>query len=180
MDRILFLCTGNSARSQIAEGLARALGGDRVEVWSAGIEPKGIHPLAVRVMAEREIDIAGQWPLAPGWYAVGRYNYSLLERRLLEGIAGLEYNAGCWVFRAVFQRLQAATQTTSTALMFQLEFNGFGGIRSGDVVEFLKRQVPGYAVTNPASGELVPPGMRSRCMPNMRRPGSAGRTATTN
>ncbi len=110
--------------------------------------------------ALRQIDVAGQWPVAPGWYAVGRYNYSLLERRLLEGIAGLEYNAGCWVFRTVFQRLQAAAQTTSTALMFQLEFNGFGGIRSGDVVEFLKRQVPGYAVTNPGSGDLVPPGVR--------------------
>ena len=60
MDRILFLCTGNSARSQMAEGLARALGGDRVEVWSAGIEPKGVHPLAVRAMAERGIDIARQ------------------------------------------------------------------------------------------------------------------------
>jgi arsenate reductase len=60
MDRILFLCTGNSARSQMAEGLARALGGDRVEVWSAGIEPKGVHPLAVRAMAERHIDISKQ------------------------------------------------------------------------------------------------------------------------
>jgi arsenate reductase len=60
MDRILFLCTGNSARSQMAEGLARAMGGDRVEVWSAGIEPKGVHPLAVRAMAERGIDIARQ------------------------------------------------------------------------------------------------------------------------
>jgi arsenate reductase (thioredoxin) len=60
MDRILFLCTGNSARSQMAEGLARALGGEGVEVWSAGIAPKGIHPLAVRVMAERGIDISGQ------------------------------------------------------------------------------------------------------------------------
>ena len=60
MDRILFLCTGNSARSQMAEGLARALGGDRVEVWSAGIEPKGVHPLAVRAMAERNIDISRQ------------------------------------------------------------------------------------------------------------------------
>jgi LPS-assembly protein len=110
--------------------------------------------------ALRQIDVAAQWPLAPGWFAVGRYNYSLLERRLLEGIAGIEHNAGCWVFRAVFQRLQAATQTTSTAFMFQLEFNGFGGIRSGDVAEFLKRQVPGYAVTNPAAGDLVPPGLR--------------------
>ena len=60
MDRILFLCTGNSARSQMAEGLARALGGDRVQAWSAGIEPKGVHPLAVRAMAEREIDISKQ------------------------------------------------------------------------------------------------------------------------
>jgi arsenate reductase (thioredoxin) len=60
MDRILFLCTGNSARSQMAEGLARALGGDGVQVWSAGIEPKGVHPLAVRVMAERGIDISKQ------------------------------------------------------------------------------------------------------------------------
>ena len=60
MDRILFLCTGNSARSQMAEGLARALGGSRVQVWSAGIEPKGVHPLAVRAMAERGIDISGQ------------------------------------------------------------------------------------------------------------------------
>ena len=60
MDRILFLCTGNSARSQMAEGLARALGGERVQVWSAGIEPKGVHPLAVRAMAERGIDISGQ------------------------------------------------------------------------------------------------------------------------
>jgi arsenate reductase len=60
MDRILFLCTGNSARSQMAEGLARALGGERVQVWSAGIEPKTVHPLAVRAMAERGIDISLQ------------------------------------------------------------------------------------------------------------------------
>ena len=60
MDRILFLCTGNSARSQMAEGLARALGGGGIQVWSAGIAPKGVHPLAVRAMAERGIDISGQ------------------------------------------------------------------------------------------------------------------------
>lgn len=60
MDRILFLCTGNSARSQMAEGLARVLGGGQVQAWSAGIAPKGVHPLAVRAMAERGIDISGQ------------------------------------------------------------------------------------------------------------------------
>jgi len=58
--RVLFLCTGNSARSQMAEGFARHLGGGRVEPFSAGLEPKGLHPLAVAVMREIEIDISTQ------------------------------------------------------------------------------------------------------------------------
>ncbi|QGP93304.1 Arsenate reductase [Neomoorella glycerini] len=57
---ILFLCTGNSCRSQMAEGFARALGGDKVEVYSAGIEPAGLNPRAVAVMAEAGIDISRQ------------------------------------------------------------------------------------------------------------------------
>lgn len=57
--RILVLCTGNSARSQIAEGLFRAKAGDQVEVESAGTKPKGLNPLAVEVMKEIEIDISG-------------------------------------------------------------------------------------------------------------------------
>ncbi len=56
--RILFLCTGNSCRSQMAEGWARHLGGDRVEVASAGIETHGLNPRAVAVMAEAGVDIA--------------------------------------------------------------------------------------------------------------------------
>ncbi|HEY4593337.1 MAG TPA: arsenate reductase ArsC [Thermoanaerobaculia bacterium] len=57
---VLFLCTHNSARSQMAEGILRELGGDRVEVASAGTEATRVHPLAVREMAERGIDISGQ------------------------------------------------------------------------------------------------------------------------
>ena len=59
--RVIFLCTGNSARSQMAEGLARSLSRGAVEVHSAGLEPKGIHPLAVAVMDEIGIDIRKQW-----------------------------------------------------------------------------------------------------------------------
>lgn len=58
--RVLFLCTANSARSQMAEGLARHLAGERLEVASAGAEPSSVHPMALRVMAERGIDITGQ------------------------------------------------------------------------------------------------------------------------
>ena len=109
-----------------------------------------------------QVDISGQWPVQPGWYAIGRYNYSIRDRRVLEGIAGIEYNAGCWVFRGVFQRLQAATQTTSTGIYMQLEFNGLGQIGSDDTVDFLRRSVPGYARTNPTDPQLVPPSLRRR------------------
>lgn len=57
---ILFLCTGNSCRSQMAEGWARALGGERFAVESAGIEAHGKNPRAIAVMAEAGLDISGQ------------------------------------------------------------------------------------------------------------------------
>jgi arsenate reductase (thioredoxin) len=59
--RVLFVCTHNSARSQMAEGLLRTLGGDRYEVHSAGTEARGVNPLAIRAMAEIGIDISGHW-----------------------------------------------------------------------------------------------------------------------
>ena len=58
--KILFLCTGNSCRSQMAEGWARALKGDVIEPYSAGIEKHGINERAVSVMAEAGVDISGQ------------------------------------------------------------------------------------------------------------------------
>ena len=57
--KILFLCTGNSCRSQMAEGWGRHLKGDRVEFFSAGIETHGLNPNAVKVMAEAGVDISG-------------------------------------------------------------------------------------------------------------------------
>jgi len=57
--KVLFLCTGNSCRSQMAEGWARRLKGDVIEAYSAGIETHGLNPHAVRVMAEAGVDISG-------------------------------------------------------------------------------------------------------------------------
>lgn len=58
--KILVLCTGNSARSQMAEGLLRQYGGRRMDVHSAGTQPKGLNPLAVQAMAKIGIDISAQ------------------------------------------------------------------------------------------------------------------------
>ena len=60
LKRVLFLCTGNSARSQMAEGLLRHLAGDKFEVFSAGVRPTQLNPLAIKVMSEIGIDISKQ------------------------------------------------------------------------------------------------------------------------
>ncbi len=59
--KVLFLCTGNACRSQMAEGWARALKSDEIEVFSAGVAPCYVHPRAIRVMAEAGVDISGQY-----------------------------------------------------------------------------------------------------------------------
>ncbi len=58
--KVLFLCTGNSARSQMVEAFLRKFAGDRFEVFSAGIDPQGIHPWATKVMEEMGFDLSGQ------------------------------------------------------------------------------------------------------------------------
>ncbi len=58
--KVLFVCTGNSCRSQMAEGMLRHYGKGKFEVFSAGLEPSYVHPLAIRTMAELGIDITNQ------------------------------------------------------------------------------------------------------------------------
>jgi protein-tyrosine-phosphatase len=80
--RVLFLCTGNSARSQIAEGLIEHQSGGTVEAVSAGSHPKRLHPNAVLVMSERGIDLAGRRSKHLGEFARDRFDYviSLCDR----------------------------------------------------------------------------------------------------
>jgi ArsR family transcriptional regulator, arsenate/arsenite/antimonite-responsive transcriptional repressor / arsenate reductase (thioredoxin) len=80
--RVLFLCTGNSARSQIAEALVTELTGGAVEAASAGSHPKPLHPDAVRVLAERGIDISGRRSKHLSEFAEERFDYvvSLCDR----------------------------------------------------------------------------------------------------
>ncbi len=80
--QVLFLCTGNSARSQMAQALVEQLAGRAVEVFSAGSDPKPLHPNAVRALGEHDIDIAGRRSKHLGEYTQQRLNYviSLCDR----------------------------------------------------------------------------------------------------
>jgi arsenate reductase (thioredoxin) len=126
--RVLFLCTGNSARSQMGEAWLRNLGGSHYEVVSAGIHPSQVHPLAIAVMDERGIDIRGhrsksvnefidqkfdyvitvcdqaaeQCPIFPG--AVTRIHWSFPDPAAVEGSQLEQMNA----FREVRDALYSA------------------------------------------------------------------------
>lgn len=75
--KVLFLCTSNSARSQMAEAFLRAYAGDRFETYSAGLEPKEIHPLTTKVMDEIGIDIGSQYSKALKDY-MGKVHFGYL------------------------------------------------------------------------------------------------------
>ncbi len=95
----------------------------------------------------RQIDFSTQWPLSSRWDMVGRWNYSLQDARILEAIAGLEYNQSCWTLRLVAQRFATATQQTNTGIFLQLELNDFVKV-GADPLSMLKQSVTGYTKLN--------------------------------
>ena len=90
-----------------------------------------------------QINLSGQWPLSRGWYGVGRLNYSIREKTLIESLAGIEYDAGCWQARTVIQRVETATADANYGLFFQLELGGLASIGSNPL-NLLRRDIPGY------------------------------------
>ena len=98
--------------------------------------------------ALRQTDISMQWPVGQGWTALARWNYSQLDHRTLEGLAGAEYNGDCWALRIVAHRFATTTQQASTTFFVQLELNGVSRIGSNPM-ETLKRNIGGYARLDP-------------------------------
>jgi LPS-assembly protein len=108
----------------------------------------------------KQLDIGWQWPLAalfgsapayqqgkalgPGrWYSVGRLNYSLPDRKVIDLVAGFEYDAGCWIGRVVAERLQVNTSNANQRILFQLELNGFGRL-GASTLRSIQSHVPKY------------------------------------
>jgi LPS-assembly protein len=108
-----------------------------------------------------QIDLGWQWPLNDlwgdkgknlgagqgqgegRWYSVGRLNYSLKDRKLVDTLIGLEYDAGCWLTRVVFERLQTTSTTANKRILFQMEFVGFARVGTNPLAA-LKTNVPRY------------------------------------
>jgi LPS-assembly protein len=89
------------------------------------------------------IDVSSQWPLTSRWYGVGRLNYLLDQKRIGQSLAGVEYQADCWIFRMVSQRLPTAAGVVNTTFFIQLEFNGLSALGMNPM-RALRGNIPGY------------------------------------
>jgi LPS-assembly protein len=94
-----------------------------------------------------QVDLSAEWPIGGRWTGLARYNYSLQDRALLEGLLGVEYNAGCWAARFVMHRFVSATQEYVNAIFLQLELTGVSRIGSNPL-ELLRQGITGYGKTN--------------------------------
>jgi len=95
----------------------------------------------------RTVDIAGQWPIARNWYLVARQNYSLQDKKVLQRLAGVEYNQGCWIVRVVGERYLTDVSQYKNAVYLQLELKDLSSI-GNNPMETLRLAIPGYSDIN--------------------------------
>lgn len=96
-----------------------------------------------------QVSVAGQWPLSKHVYALGRYDYSLQEKRSTQSIFGLEYKGDCcWVGRVVMQRYAVSKEQVNTAMFFQLELSGLGSLGT-DPMRLLSDRISSYRSITP-------------------------------
>ena len=103
----------------------------------------GTTPDAAGAVARRNAGAEGSGNCKGSWYGVGRLNYSTLERRLVDAIVGVEYDAGCWIGRVVATRQSTGLSEATTRLLFQLELVGLSRLGSNPL-QVLKDNIPGY------------------------------------
>jgi arsenate reductase (thioredoxin) len=119
---VLFLCTGNSARSQMAEGLLRHEGGDRFNVHSAGTNPTIVRPEAVAVMSELGIDISHQWSKSADEFKGQHFNFVITVCDTA--------NEVCPIFPAITKRLHWSFEDPEAVKgSYEERMTAFRGIR---------------------------------------------------
>lgn len=91
----------------------------------------------------KQVKLSGQWPLMPRIYAVGRVSYSIPDKKLVDGLLGMEYKEDCWIFRVVAQRITTSSAKSNSTIFLQLELNGLSKIGSNPLGA-LRQNIPGY------------------------------------
>ena len=105
-----------------------------------------------------QVDFSWQWPLygparqknggsgtcSGSWFTAGRVNYSVLERRVTDSVAALEYDSGCWIGRLLARRQSTSTREATTQVGLEIEFVGLSRLGTSNPTRVLKDNIPGY------------------------------------
>jgi LPS-assembly protein len=102
-----------------------------------------------------QYELSGQWPIARQWYGVARYNYDLISNQVLNRVAGLEYDADCWVVRLVQRRYQNTTVLATSEIYMQIDFKGFSGFGNNSI-DLIRFNIPGYEPISPNPAPISP------------------------
>ena len=158
---ILLAATGVISESWVLDSAlqynpadSRVVSSNHAVRWSPA--PKKVLNLGYRYLRDsvsnksvfKNVDLSSQWPLSSRWFGVGRISYSLLDKKILEGLLGLEYKGDCWVFRMGAQRFVTTAKEASTPIFFQLELDGLSKFGVGNPLEALRNSIPGYQRLN--------------------------------
>ncbi len=92
-----------------------------------------------------QVDVSAQWPMADRWYMVGRSNYSMMDKKMVDGLLGFEYKADCWSLRFLAQRFATNSVNNTSGFSIQLELNGLARLGFGaNPIDALRKNISGY------------------------------------
>jgi LPS-assembly protein len=113
-----------------------------------------INPADAKATSD-QYELSGQWPITRQWYGIARYNFDLISNQVLNRVAGLEYDADCWVVRVVHRHYQNTSVLSTSEIYMQIDFKGFTGLGSNPI-NLIRFNIPGYEPISPNPAPISP------------------------
>jgi LPS-assembly protein len=113
-----------------------------------------VNPIDSKASSD-QYELSGQWPIARKWYGIARYNFDLISNKVLNRVAGLEYDADCWAVRVVHRQYQNTSVLSTSEVYMQIDFKGFSSVGSNPI-NLIRFNIPGYEPISPNPAPISP------------------------
>jgi LPS-assembly protein len=113
-----------------------------------------VNPADTRTSTD-QYEVSGQWPITRQWYGIARYNFDLISNKVLNRVAGLEYDADCWAVRVVHRQYQNTSVLSTSEVYMQIDFKGFSSVGSNPI-NLIRFNIPGYEPISPNPAPISP------------------------
>jgi LPS-assembly protein len=102
-----------------------------------------------------QYELSGQWPITRQWYGIARYNFDFISSKVLNRVAGIEYDADCWAVRVVHRQYQNTSVLSTSEVYMQIDFKGFSSVGSNPI-NLIRFNIPGYEPISPNPAPISP------------------------